>query len=93
LFGRRTPLPVGLNTVLRAYATPILETKAAQEQEKERAERKKQQQASGDKSAADAPFALDLVRRIDAINSFKKEERLKMVEDPTYWKTRPLTSR
>lgn len=90
--GQGTPLPVGLNTVLRAYATPILETKAAQEQEKERAERKKQQQASGDKSAADAPFALDLVRRIDAINSFKKEERLKMVEDPTYWKTRPLTS-
>lgn len=39
------------------------------------------------------PIVTDLVRRIDAINTFKKEERLKMVEDPNYWKTRPLTSR
>jgi hypothetical protein len=79
--------------VLRAYATPILETKAAQEQEKERVERRKRAQAAGGKSASDEPFAVDLIQRIDAINSFKKEERLKMVEDPTYWKTRPLTSR
>jgi len=85
--GQGTPLPVGLNTLLRIYATPILEIRASKE--KEIAERqKKRAQASGEEEPA-APG--DLVRRLDAINTFKKEERLKMTEDLNYWKNRPLT--
>jgi len=114
----RTPLTVGLNTLLRIYATPILEIRASKE--KEMAELQKQRaQASGEeepagiilfcKSHSDAGGPVDnncndsfpsttkapgdLVRRLDAINTFKKEERLKMTEDLNYWKNRPLTPR